>query len=62
MNTENTEMYWKKQKHKQQNIARPTKEWLREKKKQNVLCLIVVMTNQTAQLKRTATSKHLNEF
>lgn len=29
---------------------------------QNVICLTVVMTHHTAQLERTATSKHLNEF
>lgn len=55
MNTENIEMYWKKQKHKQQNNARLTKEWLTEKIK-NAKCY---MTNHTAQLQRTATSKNL---
>jgi hypothetical protein len=37
MNVENVEMYWKKQKHEQNNNARLTKEWLREKKK-NAKC------------------------
>jgi hypothetical protein len=37
MNTENIEMYWKKQKHKEQNNARLTKEWLREERK-NAKC------------------------
>jgi hypothetical protein len=56
-------MYWKKQKHKQNNNARLTKEWPREKSKmQNAISLLDVMTDHLARLHSTAASENLNEF
>ena len=52
-------MSWKKHKYEKQNNARLKKVCLGEKM-QNVTLLLVVMTNHTAELQRTATSKNQN--